>query len=79
MEASIVDLRYKSRRILQALARREPVTILYHGKVKGTITAPMTAGGIRANRHPLFGLLKKERGTVEEVMRQLRGGRYRAL
>ena len=34
MNASIVDLRYKMSEVPDALARRERVTIFYHGKVK---------------------------------------------
>ena len=37
MEASVVDLRYKMKDVLEALERRETVRILYHGKLKGTI------------------------------------------
>ncbi len=37
MKASIVDLRYKTNDILQALDRNESVTVLYHGKAKGII------------------------------------------
>ena len=37
MKATIVDLRYKMSDILKALDRRERVTLLYHGRVKGTI------------------------------------------
>ena len=34
MNATIVDLRYKTKKILEALDRRETVTLTYHGKVK---------------------------------------------
>jgi predicted nucleic acid-binding protein len=37
MKASIVDLRYKTREILEALERNESVTVLYHGRVRGGI------------------------------------------
>jgi antitoxin (DNA-binding transcriptional repressor) of toxin-antitoxin stability system len=37
MQASVGDLRYRMKDVLRALERRETVTILYHGKVKGTI------------------------------------------
>jgi hypothetical protein len=35
MEASVVDLRYKMRDVLEALERRESVQILCHGDEKG--------------------------------------------
>lgn len=37
MEASIVDLRYKMKDVLQSLDRNENVKIYYHGKLKGII------------------------------------------
>ena len=37
MKATIVDLRYRMKDVLRALDRREDVSILYHGKLKGTI------------------------------------------
>jgi len=37
MRASVVDLRYKMNEVLKALDRREKVTLIYQGKVKGTI------------------------------------------
>ena len=37
MEASIVDLRYKMNDVLKALDRKEEVTVLYRGTVKGKI------------------------------------------
>ena len=41
MKATVSDLRCKMGDVLRALHRRETVTILYHGKVKGTIV-PVT-------------------------------------
>jgi len=37
MQATIVDLRYKMKEVLKALERKEPVTIVCHGKEKGLI------------------------------------------
>jgi len=37
MNATIVELKYKLKEILSALEKREQITILYRGKVKGTI------------------------------------------
>jgi antitoxin (DNA-binding transcriptional repressor) of toxin-antitoxin stability system len=76
MKATIVDLRYKTRDILQALERNESVTILYHGKVKGVITPAgrPPAGDLR--NHPLFGLRRDETGSVQDEMDQLRKPRH---
>lgn len=77
MKASVVDLRYRTSEIFKALARREKIQILYHGKVKGVIHPTGETAGQLASEHPFFGMAKNEQGTVVEVMQELRGGRYR--
>ncbi len=79
MQASIVDLRYKMKDILRALERREMVTILYHGKVKGTIVPAERDRGLRVVAHPFFGMRADDARPVEKVIDELRGGRLRAL
>lgn len=76
MNASILDLRYKTSDILAALDKRETVTILYHGKPKGTIIplADATAGMVC--EHDFFNMYGAESETVDEVMYRLRGGRH---
>lgn len=77
MQASVLDLRYKMKEVLQALERRETVTVLYHGKTKGTIIPceeSKSAFGIKD--HPFFGMNKKNKRSVSAIMDQLRGGRY---
>lgn len=37
MNASVVDLRYKTREVLRALDRQESVNIFFHGKLKGVL------------------------------------------
>ncbi len=78
MKATILDLRYRMNDVLKALERNEKVTILYHGKPKGVITAGSGRGEMKVTEHPFFGM-KKERTSVEKEMDKLRGGRYRAL
>jgi len=79
VKAGIVDLRRRTREILQALERNEPVTILYRGKEKGVIQP--SARGRRQDRsvreHPAFGMWKnrKEMRNVRQVVRDLRRGR----
>ena len=76
MEASIVNLRYKMKEVLKALERREIVHVLYRGKIKGTIIPKNQKVKISVKDHPLFGICKDEKISVEEQMNILRGGRY---
>ncbi len=79
MEASVVDLRYHMKEVLEALERRENVKILYHGKVKAIITPVKTKTDTdeqnRVQNHPLFGISKSEKET-EQTIDELRSGRY---
>lgn len=79
MNASIVDLRYKTREVLQALERQEPVNIFFHGKLKGVITPCRAKPRMRPSETPLFGMSKKDRRPVSQVMKELRGGRFVGL
>ena len=79
MEASVVDLRYKMKEVLEALERREKVEILYHGKVKGTIVPPPVVRGSKVAGHPFFGMKAESGKTVREEINELRGGRHNAL
>ncbi|MBA2728261.1 MAG: type II toxin-antitoxin system Phd/YefM family antitoxin [Parachlamydiaceae bacterium] len=76
MEASILDLRYHMKKILQALARNEEVKIFYHGKLKGILSPVKSTSEINVNDHPFFGMHKDDQEDVEEIMTQLRGDRY---
>ena len=79
MKATVVDLRYRMREILKALDRREKVTLLYHGKIKGVITP----GGIKVPQkvedHPFFKMKGKEKVSVSSQIRKMRGSRFHAL
>lgn len=79
MDASIVDLRYKTREILKALDRRETVNILYHGKLKATLTPTQGPASLKLADHPFFGSAAKGARKVASLMADLRGGRYRDL
>lgn len=79
MDATVVDLRYKTREILKALERSESVNILYHGKLKATIVPAKAKATLPLEQHPFFGSAKPGGRKVEELMQDLRGGRYRAL
>jgi len=79
MEASVVDLRYKMSEVLNALAKRERVSILYHGKIRGVIIPVEERPEIKASDHPFFGISSGEKKKVEQVMDSLREGRYRDI
>jgi antitoxin (DNA-binding transcriptional repressor) of toxin-antitoxin stability system len=79
MNASIVDLRYRTKQVLQALERRESVSVLYHGKVKGTIVPASSQTLRKVTDTPFFGMHKRDRRPVNEIVAALRGGRTRAL
>lgn len=77
MRATVVDLRYKMRDVLEALERREKVEILYHGKIKGVIIPVQgKTDKIKVEDHPFFGMEKDDTEDVDSIMKSLRGGRY---
>ena len=79
MKASVVDLRYKMNDVIKALEKREKVTILYRGKIKGVI---LPVGGNKFNKveeHPFFNMTGKEERSVSEHMQELRGSRFDAI
>ena len=79
MEASIVDLRYKTAQILAALEKREKVTILYHGKIKGVIMPIPSPKDKKLSEHSFFGMNAADKKSVKTVVKELRRGRYRDL
>jgi len=83
MRASILDLRRRMSGVLRALDRKEPVTILYRGKEKGTLYPAAARPGQPglSREHPAFGLWKG-RDDLKDVsghVRRLRRGRGHAL
>lgn len=76
MKASVVDLRYKMNDVLKALDRREQVTLLYHGKVKGTVVPVKSGRSTSVVEHPFFNMAAKESKTVHQQMAALRGSRF---
>ena len=79
MEASVVDLRYKMSHVLDALAKRERVNILYHGKIRGIIVPVEEKLKIKVSEHPFFSMFSAEKKKVKQVMENLREGRYRGI
>ncbi|MGE4295016.1 MAG: hypothetical protein AB7E49_04885 [Campylobacterales bacterium] len=80
MEASVVDLRYKTKEIIRALDRNEKVEIFYRGVLKGSIepAAPKKTRKSAAE-HPFFGMYQDEAESVESVMEKLRSGRVHVV
>ncbi len=78
MEATVVDLRYRMKEVLKALERNEEVSILYHGKIKGTIRSVQNHNHMRVRDHAFFDMDVGER-SVDEEMEELRGMRYRDI
>ena len=76
MRASVVDLRYKMNEVLKALDRREKVTLMYHGKVKGTIIPTNSGQTTTVAEHPFFNMAGEEPKTVGQQMDALRGSRF---
>ena len=76
MKASIVDLRYKTRDILNALERNESVTVLYHGKVRGIIKPAKVKSSLKVKDHSFFGMSGKPEKTVLEELEHLRKPRH---
>ena len=77
MKASVVDLRYKMNEVLKALDRREKVTLIYHGKVKGTIVPLKSDQLTPVAEQPFFNMAGGESKTVDQQMNALRGSRFR--
>jgi len=76
MKATIVDLRYKMNDVLKALDRKEEVTILYRGKIKGRLLpASDDKSREKVEDHPFFGLNKRDKKTVLEELADLREAR----
>ncbi len=76
MEASVAELRYKTKDILQALERNEKITILYRGKVKGILTPVADKKKRKVKEHPFFGMDQNDSRSVSEIMDELRGNRF---
>ena len=68
MKATVVDLRYKTNEVLKALDRRENVTILYHGKVKGSIMPIGVEKSMDVRDHPFFKMAEQDKKPIAQQM-----------
>ena len=82
MKASILDLRYRMKEVLEALDRRETVQIYHRRKLRGTIQPNETdKPGLDATKHAFFGYGRtkpttgKKLPSVESVIASLRDAR----
>lgn len=80
MKATSVDLRYRTREVLEALQRRETVSLHVRGKLKGYIVpAGQEKAPMKVEEHPFFGSRTDDSEEVTAVMEKLRAPRHRAL
>jgi hypothetical protein len=80
MKATFLDLRKRSKEIVKALDRNEPVTLFYRGKAKGVIV-PASApreNMISASKHKAFGMWQEraDMRIVQNVVARLRRPRH---
>ncbi len=83
MKATILDLRYHMKNVLQALDRNETVKILYHGKERGFLIPsgkPLHNAG-KIHQHAAFGMWKKhtDKKNISAYLRTLRKPRFHAF
>jgi antitoxin (DNA-binding transcriptional repressor) of toxin-antitoxin stability system len=81
MTATTLDMRYKTRKLLDSLARGTSIVITYRGRKTG-ILSPYREGDegkfAHVTDHPFFGSATPGAAgkSVEEEMDALRGGRF---
>ena len=84
MVATTLDMRYKTRKLLDSLARGSSIVITYRGRKTG-ILSPYREGNagevVHVTDHPFFGSAAPDSATesVEAKMDALRGGRFNDL
>ena len=83
MNATTLDLRYKTREVLSSLDRGESVIITFRGKPRGVI-APYREATVAKHEssimdHPFIGMWAGSGTAVDDEMNRLRGGRYNDL
>ena len=78
MNASLVELRTRTKEIMQAVERNEVVNLYAHGKLKAQIVPPKPSRPKRASAldDPLFGYSKDDPEPAAEKARRLRRNRY---
>ncbi len=78
MKATVLDLRRRTKEIIEALDRGESVTITCRGKEKGTIVPARPKKRRSITESPFFGMWKDNRKVqdVEAFIQRIRRPRY---
>jgi antitoxin (DNA-binding transcriptional repressor) of toxin-antitoxin stability system len=79
MKTNAVDLRYSMKEVMRSLELNEPVTLYYHGKEKAMIVPIEQTSECSVTSLKFFGMRKDDKRSVDAVMDDLRGGRFRDL
>jgi len=82
MEASILDLRYRMKDVLNAIDRGEEVTVLYRGKPRARLLPVAEKAPRRSVKdHPACGMWadREDMKDVAAYVRKIRQPRYRDL
>lgn len=81
MEATILDMRRHPKKILDAIARKETVTLTNRGKQVARIIPIQDEQRPKASQHEAFGMWanREEMADPAEYVRALRKGRFDAL
>jgi len=78
MKATVLDMRRNPKRILDAIARSETVTLSHRGKAVAQIQPIEQPTARRAAEHPAFGMWADRSDTSDPAayVRKLRKGRF---
>ena len=77
MKATVVELRYKMNGVLKAFDRNEAVTILYRGKVKGTLVPFVQKKDLKISEHSFFCMFSQDTDkSVLDELDTLRGAMF---
>jgi antitoxin (DNA-binding transcriptional repressor) of toxin-antitoxin stability system len=79
MDTTAVELRYRTKDVLEALERGENVKIFYHGQMKGEIVPFVKGSSRRVADHSFFGMHRGDVRSVADIMTHLRQGRVYAV
>ena len=83
MNATTLDLRYRTREVLNSLDRGESVVITFRGKPRGVIAPYRETKATKRESsimvHPFIGMWVGSGTTVDDETNRLRGGRCNGL
>lgn len=81
MEVTFLDLRRNTAKLLEALNRREAITLFRRGKPVARIVPMDSDEKVDISKHPGFGMWSdhKETEDVDEFIKKIRSGRFRDL